>query len=84
VTPDERFSLTLTAIGLLFVMMSAGLGLIVRITAKWTRVEDRLDVLVTKISEVVTGARDDKGQMHEQIDRVDRRIERHEEWHDTH
>lgn len=83
-TPDERFSLTLTAIGLVFAVMCTALGLIVRITSKWTRVEDRLETLVDRVGEIVTDARDDKTQLAQQINRVDRRIERHEEWHDTH
>lgn len=49
-TPNERVSLILTAIGILFIPM---LIFIVRATIKWTRVEDKLSELVTDMRDII-------------------------------
>jgi hypothetical protein len=84
VTTDQRFTVTIMAIGLVFTVMAAGLGLIVRITTRWTRIEDRLGAIADKITELVKDKESDHHELDVKIEKVDARIERHESWHDTH
>jgi hypothetical protein len=84
VTSSERFQLLIGALGLLFVILTAGLGLIVRITIRWTKIESSLSVIADKIKDIVTGKDADHRDLEQQINKVDSRIERHEVWHDDH
>jgi hypothetical protein len=56
-TPDQRFALILSAIGIVFIPT---LAFIVRATIKWTRVEDKLSELVDDMRKLV----EDKEKTH--------------------
>jgi hypothetical protein len=62
-TPDQRFTLLISSIGLVFLVLSAGLGLIIRITVKWTKVEDRLDNVSNSLAALVS----DKDRVHREL-----------------
>lgn len=56
-TPDQRLTLILTAIGIVFIPT---LAFIIRATVKWTRVEDKLAEMVDDMKKIV----DDKDKTH--------------------
>jgi hypothetical protein len=49
----ERFSITISLLTLLFLVMSALLGYIIRVTRSFTRAEDRLGDLVDDVRELI-------------------------------
>lgn len=59
-TPDQRLSLTLSFIAIVFIPT---LVFIIRATVKWTRVEDKLTELITDMDKLVR----DKDQTHRDI-----------------
>lgn len=81
---NERFSLLIAGMGLLFTVLTVGLGLIVRITRRWTKIEDSLSTIAEKIQGIVKDKDDDHRELSYRIEKVDSRIERHEQWHDDH
>lgn len=83
-TADQRLTITISALGLLFLVMSAGIGLLVRLTVRWTKIEDSLKVIAEKIGEIVQNGKDADKALADRIDRNEVRIERHEEWHRDH
>jgi hypothetical protein len=80
-TADQRLTIILSALGLLFLVMSTGVGILVRLTVRWARIEDRLGVIADKIQDIVRDKDKDHDTLEHQISRVDSRLERHEEWH---
>jgi hypothetical protein len=84
VSSSERFTILITGLSLLFTVLCVGIGLIVRITAKWTRVEDKLEHLVENVGDLVRDGREADDRLGKQIDRLDERLTRHESWHDDH
>jgi hypothetical protein len=80
-TPSERFAAIIAALTLVFLVMTTGLGLIVRITMRWAKIESNLQSITEKVSELVDGKRTDHLYLDSRIDKVDSRIERHEQWH---
>lgn len=66
---------------LMFAVLATGLGLIVRITIRWTRIETSLESIAQRISDVVSSGSSERAKLGERIDRVDARIDRHEAWH---
>jgi hypothetical protein len=42
VTPDQRFSIIIGSIGLMFTILTAMLGLLVKVVVQWTRTESRI------------------------------------------
>lgn len=59
-TADQRLTLILSAIGIVFVPM---LAFTIRATVKWTRVEDKLSELIEDMKKIV----DDKEKTHTDI-----------------
>jgi uncharacterized protein YlxW (UPF0749 family) len=80
----DRFAAIITTLGFMLAAMTAVLGLIVRITARWTRVESELKVMTDKLAELVTDKRVDHYDLAARIDKLDNRVERHEQWHVEH
>lgn len=62
-TSDQRFTIIISGIGLIFTVMSAILALIVRAVIKWTKVEDRLVHLAADVAQLV----EDKDKTHKEI-----------------
>lgn len=73
----DQWTAVITALSLLFLIMMTGLGLIVRITGRWTKVEDRLQAIADKMDLLIAN-------MDHKVDKVDDRLDRHERWHDDH
>jgi tRNA(Ser,Leu) C12 N-acetylase TAN1 len=74
----------MTGLSLLFVVLSSGLALLVRITRRWQKIEDNLDTIASKIADLVRNKEEDHRELAQRIDKVDSRLERHEVWHDEH
>ena len=80
-THFETLSIILTGIGLLLAIMGTGLGMLVRITRRWTQIEERLAALVDSFREAMDGASEDYNRLERRLDRTDSRLDRHEEYH---
>lgn len=52
-TPAERFTITLTILGMLTALLSTVLTVVIRATVKWTRTEDKLSTLVDEVRELI-------------------------------
>lgn len=52
-TPAERFTITLTILGMLAALLSTVLTVVIRATVKWTRTEDKLSTLVDEVRELI-------------------------------
>jgi hypothetical protein len=50
-TQDQRFTLILSGLGLLFVVMAALLGLLVRVTIRWASIESHLADVAKDVAE---------------------------------
>ena len=81
---DAQRELIIALTSLLFIVMSAGLGLIIRITARWTRVEDNLEHLVDRVTTLVSDGKEADERLGKAIDRLDTRLTTHEAWHADH
>jgi hypothetical protein len=53
VTTGERFTVIISLLGLVFVVMTALLGFVVKVTVRWTRTEDKLGALVTEVRKLI-------------------------------
>lgn len=62
-TADQRFGLIIAALTLVFTVMAALLGVMIRAVIKFTRVEDRQESLLTRVDQLVK----DKDAAHQQI-----------------
>lgn len=62
-TADQRFTILILAISLVFTIMVAVLGAIIRVTQKWTRTEDKLNGLIEDVKELIK----DKDKTHTDI-----------------
>lgn len=52
-TSDQKFTLLISGLGLIFLVMTAILGMIVKATMKWTKTEDTLTNLVDDVRELI-------------------------------
>lgn len=77
----EKMAAAISAGAAVFTILAVGLGLIIRITRRWTQVEDRLTALVDRVTEAIGGMRDENTRLERRIDRNEDRINRHEDWH---
>lgn len=59
-TPDQRFALLLTGMGLMFSVLTVLLGLLVRVVRRFTTVENRL-------TDVMQDVRDDRAATNERL-----------------
>lgn len=71
----------IAGLSLIFIVLSAGLGLIVRITLRWGKIESNLEHIAEKVGELVQDKDAAHRDLNARIDKVDDRIERHESWH---
>jgi hypothetical protein len=62
-TTEARFTILISAMSLIFVIMVALLGAVVRVTSKWTRTEDKLDVVLKSIERLIQ----DKDKTHAEM-----------------
>lgn len=83
-TPDQRFTV-------LMVFLTAalgGIGWLVKsllgVTAQWGRTGAKLEELSTDIRDLVTAKERDHGRIDARVDRVEGRVDRHEQWHVGH
>jgi hypothetical protein len=79
-TVFEKWSLIISGGGLVIIM----LGLIVRITLRWGKIENHLESIADKVGSLVAEKEDAHKELRHGIEKVDSRIERHEAWHDDH
>lgn len=77
----EKLAAVISAAVAVAGVLGVGLGLIVRITRRWTQIEERLGNLVDRVTQAVSGMRDENGRLERRIDRSEDRLNRHEEWH---
>lgn len=63
VSPQENLTVIVSGLSFLFVVMMASLGLIVRITRKWTSVENKLDHMTENLATIVRN----NDKVHEEI-----------------
>lgn len=80
-THIEKMAALISAAAAVFGVLAVGLGLIVRITRRWTQIEDRLGALVDRVTEAISGMHNENGRLERRIDRNEGRIDRHEAWH---
>lgn len=83
-TPSERYGIIIAGLGLGVTVLSVGLGLIVRITRRWTQIEDSLHAIANTFKVMADDNGKDHKELSDRINRADARIERHELWHDDH
>lgn len=83
-TSDQRFAV-------LLVLLTAALGAIgwlvkslLGVTAQWARTGARLEELSQDIRDLVVAKERDHGRIETRIDRIEGRVERHEDWHRDH
>lgn len=69
---------------LAFLVLTTGLGLIIRITNRWSKIEANLTAIADKITLVLDQQTADRLDLNHRIEKVDSRLERHETWHSTH
>lgn len=62
-TADQRFTIIILILSLVFTIMVAVLGAIIRVTQKWTRTEDRLNNLIEDVKELI----EDKDKTHTEM-----------------
>lgn len=77
----EKMAGAISAVVAVLTILGIGLGLIIRITKRWTQIEMRLAALVDRVTEAITGVKDDNHRLERRVDRNEDRINRHEEWH---
>jgi len=51
-TQAERFTITIMFLGLLFTVLLAMLGLLIRVVRRWTQTEERLAMLTDNVSKL--------------------------------
>jgi hypothetical protein len=64
---DQHFQILLAAISLVFVVFSAGLGVLVRVVMKWQRTEDRLTDVAGDLKQLVADVAEDNRNMNERV-----------------
>lgn len=80
-TADQRLTLILSALGLLFLIMSTGVGILVKLTARWAKIEDNLGRIADKVTDLAEDREREDKRLDIKIERVETRFDRHEEWH---
>lgn len=77
----KNLAVDITAGAALLAVFGTGLGMLIRITRRWTAIELNLQSLVDKFTEAMQSIRSDYQRLERRVDRNEGRIDRHEEWH---
>lgn len=77
----DYFNITIAGLTLVTGVTFTGLALIVRLTVRWAKVELTIGVITDRVNDLVVRFRDTDSSLSHRIDKVDDKIERHEEWH---
>lgn len=87
-TPAERFVTLIVTILSGMAVLSGGLVLTIKllwnIRGEWDRTNAELHELVGDVRDLVDRKESDHRRLESRDDRIEARVERHEQWHDKH
>ena len=73
-TADQRFTISIALLTLLFMVLTATLGLLIRAVVRWTKVEDRLADLTADQQEILNQMREDRKATNERLTYLERSV----------
>ncbi len=74
----------LTGVGIITTGVVWVLRMLWNIRGSWDATNAKLERLVDKVGDLVAGKREDHERLDKRDDRIEARMERHEQWHDEH
>jgi hypothetical protein len=83
-TPDQRFEVLMALLGAALAAIGWLGKLLFNVTRQWALTGARLEELSNDIRDLVSAKERDHGRIETRIDRIEGRVERHEDWHRDH
>jgi biopolymer transport protein ExbB/TolQ len=80
-TPDQRFTIIITLITISIGGVATLIRSLWRVSQQWVLTGRKLEELTDDIGKMVLAKDKDHTHLQAQIDRLEQRAERHEEWH---